>query len=183
MPLRELALAGWQARLPARFRYGIVGALRQTLGPAERWGYMWANPAKLMGPNRQPPPRPIRADTLAELDAIVAEISPPIGRWPPSALRPGSDPRTGPRLSDATLIALRIVSVRRSVSDGEVVDLGKTSRSRPQVPLSRRATAALEALLPRLDTRVRRDRDPAEGRPYLSDQEVTIVKVSRDPAG
>jgi hypothetical protein len=110
VPLRELErmvdeLAGWQARLPARSRYGIVGALRQTLGAAERWGYMRANPAKLMGPNRQPPPRPIRAYTLAELAAIVAEISPPIGRWPPSALRPGSDPRSGSRLSDATLIA------------------------------------------------------------------------------
>ena len=45
VPLRELErmvdeLAGWAARLPDRSRYGIVSALRQTLGAAVRWGYM-----------------------------------------------------------------------------------------------------------------------------------------------
>jgi integrase len=44
-----------------------------------------------------------------------------------------------------------ILNVRRTVSSGEVVDLGKTTRSRRQVPLSRRALAALDALPPRLD--------------------------------
>jgi integrase len=38
------------------------------------------------------------------------------------------------------------------VSDGEIVELGKTDASRRQVPLSRRALAALEQLPPRLDT-------------------------------
>jgi integrase len=42
--------------------------------------------------------------------------------------------------------------VRRTVSSGEVVELGKTARSRRQVPLSRRALDALDALTPRLDT-------------------------------
>ena len=41
--------------------------------------------------------------------------------------------------------------VRRTVSDGQVVELGKTSRSRRQVPLSRRAVAALDGIPPRLD--------------------------------
>jgi hypothetical protein len=44
------------------------------------------------------------------------------------------------------------VAVRRTVSDGVVVELGKTSASRRQVPTSRRALAALEELPPRLDT-------------------------------
>jgi integrase len=48
--------------------------------------------------------------------------------------------------------AAAVVSVRRSVSSGEVVDLAKTTASRRQVPLSRRALAALEDLPPRLDT-------------------------------
>lgn len=65
-------ISGWATRLPERSRYGIVSALRQTLSAAERWGYMSPNPAKLAGPNRQPPPGPIRASTLAELDAIAA---------------------------------------------------------------------------------------------------------------
>ena len=42
--------------------------------------------------------------------------------------------------------------MQRTVSDGDVVELGKTSTSRRQVPLTRRALAALEELPPRLDT-------------------------------
>jgi integrase len=38
------------------------------------------------------------------------------------------------------------------VSGGEVVELGKTSGARRQVPLSRRALAALDAIPPRLDS-------------------------------
>jgi integrase len=45
-----------------------------------------------------------------------------------------------------------IVSVRRTVSDGVIVEPAKTNASRRQVPLSRRATAALDALPPRLNT-------------------------------
>jgi len=45
-----------------------------------------------------------------------------------------------------------ILSVRRTVSDGVVVELAKTNASRRQVPLSRRASAALDLRPPRLDT-------------------------------
>jgi hypothetical protein len=40
------------------------------------------------------------------------------------------------------------------VSSGAVVDLGKTERSRRQVPLSPWAEDALDAISPRLDTRL-----------------------------
>jgi integrase len=46
-----------------------------------------------------------------------------------------------------------ILTVRRTVSRGEVVELGKTTRSRRQVPLSRRALAALDEIPPRLTRR------------------------------
>ena len=42
--------------------------------------------------------------------------------------------------------------MRTTVSYGEVVELGKTTRSRRQVPLSGRALSALDAIPPRLDT-------------------------------
>jgi integrase len=42
--------------------------------------------------------------------------------------------------------------LRRTVSDGELVELVKTNRSRRQVPLSKRALAALDASPPRLGT-------------------------------
>lgn len=45
-----------------------------------------------------------------------------------------------------------VLNVRRTVSSGEVVELGKTARSRRQVPLSPRALAALDATPARLDT-------------------------------
>ena len=66
VPLRDLErmsgeVAGWQTTLPERSRYGIVGALRQALGAAARWGYITTNPAVLAGRNRQPAPRPVRA--------------------------------------------------------------------------------------------------------------------------
>lgn len=50
----------------------------------------------------------------------------------------------------------RVLTVRRTVSDGQVADLGKTARSLRQVPLSRRALEALDALPPRLDTHLPR---------------------------
>jgi integrase len=45
-----------------------------------------------------------------------------------------------------------ILSVRRTISSGEIVELGKTTRSRRQVPLSKRALAALDGIPPRLDS-------------------------------
>ena len=46
----------------------------------------------------------------------------------------------------------RLLNVARTVSSGEVVELGKTSGSRRRVPLSRRALEALDRLPPRLET-------------------------------
>jgi integrase len=114
---------------------------------------MSQNPAKLAGPNRQPPPRPIRAYTRAELDAIAAELSP---RYQPA---PGFCAATGLRPEEWQALERRdidraagVLTVRRTVSGGEVVELAKTQRSRRQVPLSERARAALDALPPRVDT-------------------------------
>ena len=45
-----------------------------------------------------------------------------------------------------------VLSVRRTISSGEVVELAKTGRSRRQVPLSSRALDALDEIPPRLDT-------------------------------
>jgi integrase len=48
--------------------------------------------------------------------------------------------------------AAGVLSVARTVSSGTVVELAKTARSRRQVPLTQRASAALDQLPPRLDT-------------------------------
>jgi integrase len=157
VPLPELErmsgeLASWSARLPERSRYGIVQALRQTLEAAVRWGYMQSNPAVLAGRNRQPAPRPIRAYTREELDAIAAELSAMYAPLPAFAAATGLRPEEWQALERRDVDRrARFLHVRRTVSGGEVVELGKTSGARRQVPLSRRALEALGELPPRLD--------------------------------
>jgi integrase len=158
VPLRDLErmsgeIASWQARLPERSRYGIVGALRQTLAGGVRWGYMTRNPATLAGRNRQPAPRTVRAYTRAEIDATAAELSPIYQPLPVFAAATGLRPEEWQALERRDVDRRNgIVTVRATVSSGEIVELAKTKRSRRQVPLSRRALDALDQLPPRLDT-------------------------------
>jgi integrase len=158
VPLRDIErmsgeLAGWHAKLPERWRHDVMQALRQTLEAAVRWGHMQRNPAKLAGRNPQPPPRPVRAYTYAELDALAAELSAMYRPLPAFAAATGLGPEEWQAVErcDADRRA-GVLNVRRTVSGGEVVELGKTARSRRQVPLTARALAALDALPPRLDT-------------------------------
>jgi integrase len=158
VPLCELErmagdIGGWQARLPERSRYGIVQALRQTLGAAVRWGYMTRNPATLAGRNRIPAPRTVRAFTRDELDAIAAELAPSYAPLPAFAAATGLRPEEWQALERRDIDRRGgYLRVLRTVSDGEVVELGKTNGSRRQVPLSRRALGALDAIPPRLGT-------------------------------
>ena len=148
-------VASWQARLPERSRYGIVQALRQTLEAAMRWGYMSRNPAKLAGPNRQPAPRPVRAFTRDEIEAIAIELSPAYRPLPAFVAATGLRPEEWQALERRDVDRREgALNVRRTVSGGEVVELGKTGCSRRQVPLTRRALDALDALPARLDTPV-----------------------------
>jgi integrase len=156
--LRELErmagdIAAWQATLPARSGYGIVQALRQTLGVAVRWNYMSANPALSAGRNRTPPPRTIRTYTRDELDALGAEMSVAYRTLPAFAAATGLRPEELFALERRDVDRrARVLTVRQTVSDGDLVELGKTDGSRRQVPLSRRALEALDAIPPRLDT-------------------------------
>ena len=97
VPLADLErmageIASWQARLPERSRYGIVQALRQTLGATVRWGLMSSNPALLAGRNRQPAPRTVRVLTRAEVEAIAAELHPAYAPLPAFAAATGLRP-------------------------------------------------------------------------------------------
>lgn len=146
-------IAGWQAQLPPRAGHGIAQALRQVLDAAVRWERMTRNPAKLAGRNRKPPPRPVRAFTRAELDALAAELGPAYQPLPAFAAATGLRPEEWQALERRDVDRRAgILTVRRTISSGVVVDLTKTERSRRQVPLSRRALVALEELPPRLDT-------------------------------
>jgi len=158
VPLTDLErmsgeIATWQARLPERSRYGVVQALRQTLGAAVRWGYLSTNPALMAGRNRQPSPRTVRVFARDELDAIAAELHPAYQPLPLFAAATGLRPEEWQALERRDIDRrARVLNVVRTVSDGEVVELGKTSGARRQVPLSARASAALDAIPPRIDT-------------------------------
>jgi len=114
---------------------------------------MSRNPAKLAGKNRQPPPRGVRAYTRGELDAIAAELSARYMPLPEFAAATGLRPEEWQALERRDIDRRSgVLNVLRTVSDGEIVELAKNSRSRRQVPSSKRALAALDAFSPRLDT-------------------------------
>jgi integrase len=88
-----------------------------------------------------------------ELDALGAEMPPAYRTLPAFAAATGLRPEE--------LFALerrdvdhrgRILTVARTLSDARVVELAKTDGSRRQVPLSRRAMEALDAIPRRLDS-------------------------------
>ena len=107
----------------------------------------------LAGRNRQPSSRPVRTYSSEEIDAIAAELSAVYRPLPAFAAATGLRPEEWQALERRDVDRDRtLVNVQRTVSSGEVVELGKTARSRRQVPLTTRARAALDELLPRLDT-------------------------------
>jgi integrase len=158
MPLHDLErmsgeVASWRATLSERSRFQITAALRQALGAAVRWGYIAQNPAKQAGRNPQPPPRPVRTFTAGEVEAIAAELPPMYRPLTHFAAATGLRPEEWQGLERRDVDrAARVLTVARTVSSGEIVKLGKTARSRRQVPLSQRALDALDALPARLDT-------------------------------
>lgn len=158
VPLRDLSgmaaeIAGWRARQPERVRYARLGALRQCLEAAVRWGYLDRNPAKLAGRNRQPAARTVRVYTREELDAIMLELSPMYAPLPAFAAATGLRPEEWAGLERRDVDRRTgAVNVRQTLSAGQLVELGKTSRSRRQVPLSPRAVKALDDLPARLGT-------------------------------
>jgi integrase len=122
--------------------------LRATSSRRTYW-----RPAKLAGRNPQPPPRPIRIYTAEEIGAIAAELQPAYRPLPAFAAATGLRPEEWQALERRDIDRnTEVLSVRRTISSGEIVELGKTTRSRRQVPLSVRALEALDQLPPRLDS-------------------------------
>jgi integrase len=146
--LRELEgmggdLADFRASLPERFAHDVMRALRQTFAAGVRYGYMGSNPAVAAGDNPAPRPRPVRAYSLAELDALEAELGPDHRPLVPLVAATGLRP-----LEWALLERRDVDRTRRLLT----VRGTKTTGSRREVPLTGRALAALDQLAARLDT-------------------------------
>jgi integrase len=146
--LRELEgmggdLADFRASLPERFAHDVMRALRQTFAAGVRYGYIGSNPGVAAGDNPAPRPRPVRAYSLAELDALEAELGPDYGPFVPLASATGLRPLEWALLERRDVDrARRLLAVRGT----------KTAGSRREVPLTGRALAALDRLAARLDT-------------------------------
>lgn len=137
-------VAGFASRLPDRYRYSVVSALRQAVEAGIRWGYLTKNPAKLAGRNPQPPPRGARVYTAAELKAILEELDARDG----AAVRFAA--ATGLRPAEWAHLERKDVDKSRRVL---TVQGTKTVRSRREVPLTRAALDALEDVPARIDSR------------------------------
>jgi integrase len=149
VPLLELErmggdLADFAATLPPRFRYAVMGAVRQTLGAGVRWCYLSVNPA-LAGPNPEPPPRDIRAYSPAELAALEEELDPAYAPIVPFAAA------TGLRPSEWAALQRPQVDRQRRLLQ---VPGTKTTGSRREVPLTRVALDALDRVPARLGSRL-----------------------------
>jgi integrase len=136
-------LAGFAAKLPDRYRYSIMSALRQTLAAGVRYGYLATNPAVLAGQNPMPPPRLVRVFTPAELDAITDELD----RRGAAAVRFAA--ATGLRPAEWANLQRKDIDRTQRVVD---VKGTKTRASRREVPLTTAALAALDSLPARLDS-------------------------------
>jgi integrase len=146
-------LADWRATLPPRYAHKVIGALRQVLAAGVRWRLLERNPGVDAGENPEPEPRPVRAYTLAELDAITDELSSAYRTLPAFAAATGLRPEEWSALERRHIDRhRRIVRVEQKNVDGRIVPGGKTANSVREVPLTRRALAALDQLRPRLDT-------------------------------
>lgn len=164
IPLRDLEnmtreIAAWYARQPEGSRYGRMANFRQCLGAAVRWKLMDSNPALEAVKNRQPPPRDIRVYTLAELDALTEDMVPLYRGQPHFAAATGLRTEEWAALDARRDIDRRagVVRVTRTVTGGktaadplQIVELGKTHKSRREVPLNARAIAALDMMPPRI---------------------------------
>jgi integrase len=156
VPLDRLdvtAIVGWRAKLPERSAWAITKALRQVLNYAVRVGLIADNPAKHV-PNPEPKRREVPTfGSVAELEAIAAELPTPYAAVPIFAGLTGLRPEEWIALERGDIDRkASIVHVRRVYTDGTVKPHGKQARSLRAVPLPRRAADALATLPPRLDT-------------------------------
>jgi integrase len=147
--------AGDPSCRPDSARYRHTRALRECLAAAVRWRYLQRNPAVEAGRNPEPRADELLPFTRREVDALAVELGPVYGplavfaaetglrtnEWAASERR--DIDRTGKRPA---------ILVQRRVSDGNVTPYPKTSRRR--VPLTARALDAVEALPPRIDTKL-----------------------------
>jgi integrase len=146
-------VAAWRAGLADTSRYRLTQALRQVLAAAVRWGYIARNPAVDAGRTRSRARRSC-GRSRARRSTPGAELGRCTGRSSVFAAETGlrTNEWTAVERRDIVRGAKPAVIVQRRYSDGVLTPYPKTQRRR--VPLTPRALAAVDAIPPRLDTKL-----------------------------
>jgi integrase len=158
--LRELEgaaadIAKWRADLPASSRYRLTSAFRQALGAAVRWDFITRNPAVEAGKNPQPRSEELRPFAPEQIDALAVELGAVYGLLVVVAVETGLRPEEWVALERRDIDKSgQALTVQRKYANGVLTPYPKTNRSRRRVPLTSRALAVLDALPPRVDTKL-----------------------------
>jgi integrase len=142
--------------LPPGYRPKILAALSQVFDQAIRWKVVIENPVRLArtGKRRVAPGQEVQPFTRDEVDRVAVELGPAIGAMVVFMSETGLRPGEVAALEHRDLDRVAGVALVRRVYAGGRLNEPKTERSRRRVPLTTRATAALEALPRRIDTRL-----------------------------
>jgi integrase len=148
-------IGAWRRHLPERSAWAIHKALRQVLHYAVRAKLLEENVAVRV-PNPEPKRREVPTfESIGELKAVGDELSPTFQPLPMFVGLIGLRPEEWLALERGDVDqSAGVVHVRRVYTDGQVKLYGKQTRSLRTVPLPLRAAQALDALPPRLDTRL-----------------------------
>lgn len=133
-------LAAFETTLPERFRYSVMARCGRSSGRASRTAI---SPRLVTWKNPQPAPRGIRVYTNAEVGKLADELGTTYEPMVRFAAATGLRPDEWARLERRDLDKRRrVLSVRGT----------KTARSGREVPLTRGALEAMEAVAARIDT-------------------------------
>lgn len=149
------AIGAWRARLPELSAWHIHKALSQVLNYAVDTEQLARNPARKVR-NPEPKRRPILPfANWADVEAVADELLPRHRAIPIFGVGSGLRPEEWLAVERADIDWNEgAVTVRRVFVDGRFRSYGKTSRSLRRVPLAQNVLEALDALPPRLDTRL-----------------------------
>lgn len=147
-------LGAFRHELPEASRHPVIAGVRQVLEQAVRWKMIAENPARDVD---NPLPRRGEVSFLEDW-AMAEKLAAELGEWTPIvvvAVGTGMMPQEWSALERRDVdLKERVVTVRRFVVDGKVSTLGKTERRRRRIPLRARVVDAIQAIPPRLDTRL-----------------------------